>query len=184
MPEPRLLDQRLAKALNHQLRRDVLEQFIEHGEASPNEVAKRLGAPLSTISYHVHILRDLECIELVRTEPRRGAVEHFYRSSLEILLDDAQWSRLPLAMRRQLAGQTIGDLIQEMATAARDGGFDDEAAQVARLPLRLDDAGWTELSALVSTTLEEAAAIQSRSDARGGEGRGSLLALLHFARRG
>ena len=90
MPEPQLLDQRLAKALSHPLRRRVLERFIDEGEASPNEVAKQLGAPLSTVSYHVHILRDLQCIELVRTEPRRGAVEHYYRSALELLLEDAE----------------------------------------------------------------------------------------------
>lgn len=184
MPEPRLLDQRLAKALSHPLRRRVLEQLIDRGEASPNEVAKQIGAPLSTVSYHVHILRDLECIELVRTEPRRGAVEHYYRSSLDLLLDDTQWSRLPVAVRRQLAGQTIGDLIREVGEAARDGGFDGSSAAVVRVPLQLDEAGWKEISELVMSTLREASAIQERSDARGDAARPSLLGLLHFARSG
>jgi DNA-binding transcriptional ArsR family regulator len=183
MPAWRPLDQRLAKALSHSLRRDVLERFIAHGEASPNEVAKELHAPLSTVSYHVHILRDLECIELVRTEPRRGAVEHYYRSALDVLLDDVQWSGLPIAVRRQLAGQTVGDLMQEMGAAASQGGFDDASAAVARMPLQLDESGWQELSELLHATLREAEAIQHRSAARGAdEIRPSLLGLLHFAR--
>lgn len=182
MQELRLLDQRLAKALSHPLRRRVLDEFIQRSEASPNEVAKQLELPLSTTSYHVQILRELGCIELVRTAQRRGAVEHYYRSSLDLLLNDADWSRLPLAVRRQLAGHTIGDLMQEMGAAASDGGFDAPAAQVARVPLRLDETGWAELSALVSATLEESNAIQARSDARGADSRPSLLALLHFAR--
>lgn len=180
MPQARLLDERMAKALSHPLRRRVLEYFISEGETSPNEVAKRLGAPLSTVSYHVHILRDLQCIELVRTEPRRGAVEHYYRSALDLLLDDAQWSRLPVAVRRQLAGQAVGDIMQEMGAAALAGGFDEEASAVARVPLELDDDGWQELSELLRTTLRAAEEIQERSDARGGDTRPSLLGLLHF----
>jgi DNA-binding transcriptional ArsR family regulator len=183
MPEPQLLDQRLAKALSHPLRRRVLERFIDEGEASPNEVAKQLGAPLSTVSYHVHILRDLQCIELVRTEPRRGAVEHYYRSALELLLEDAQWSRLPAAVRRQLAGQTVGDLMQEMGAAAQAGGFDDGDAAIARVPLELDETGRQELSELLRATLRDAEAIQERSLARDdGDARRSLLGLLHFVR--
>jgi DNA-binding transcriptional ArsR family regulator len=184
MTAPRLLDHRLAKALGHPLRRQVLEQFMTRGEASPNEVAKELAAPLSTVSYHVHILRDLDCIQLVRTEPRRGAVEHYYRSALEVLLDDAQWASLPIAMRRQLASQTVGDLMQEMGEAALSGGFDLANAHVDRIPLQLDREGWDELSALLTATMRETEAIQERSAARGDDddARPSLLGLLHFAR--
>jgi DNA-binding transcriptional ArsR family regulator len=182
MPEPLPLDERLAKALSHPLRRRVLERIMDDGEASPNEVAKGLGAPLSTVSYHVHILRDLQCIELVRTEPRRGAVEHFYRSALDLFLEDAQWSRLPLVVRRQLAGQTVGDLMQEMGAAAGSGGFDDAASAIARVPLELDDTGRQELSELLHATLREAEAIQERSAARGDDAQPSLLGLLHFGR--
>jgi hypothetical protein len=46
--------------------------------ASPSELPDALGEPLGNVSYHVRILRELDCIELVRTEPRRGALEHFY----------------------------------------------------------------------------------------------------------
>lgn len=185
MPEPRLLDPRIARALSHPLRRSVLGLLMELPEASPNQIAARLEVPLSTVSYHVHVLRDLECIELVRTVPRRGAVEHFYRATLEPYLDDAQWESLPVAVRRQLTGQTLGELMREMGAAARAGGFDPPGAHIDRIPLRLDSAGWTELSRLLIATLREAACIQERSNTRGEpveETRPSQLGIVHFVR--
>ena len=186
MPESSLLDPRVARALSHPLRRSVLGLLMEHEEASPNQLSGLLGAPLSTVSYHVHILRDLGCIELVRTEPRRGAVEHFYRATYTPYLDDAQWESLPAVVRRQLAGQTLGELVQAMGAAVLEGGFDFAQAHVDRLPLRLDEEGRAELSALLGDTLREAAEIQRRSDRRAADGddtRASQLGIVHFAAR-
>ena len=69
----------MAKALAHPLRVQLLTALNE-GVASPNELAKRLNEPLTNVSYHVRMLHDLGCIELVETEPRRGALEHYYRA--------------------------------------------------------------------------------------------------------
>lgn len=65
------LDASLLKALAHPLRTRVLELIVEREEASPVELARDLGQPLATVSHHTRVLRDLGCIELVRTE--RGA---------------------------------------------------------------------------------------------------------------
>jgi hypothetical protein len=49
--------------------------------------------------------------------------------------------------------------------------------------VELDEAGWQELSALLSDVLKRAQTIQERSDARrgeGGEARTSEIALMHF----
>lgn len=48
-------------------------------EHSPNGLQKALGdIPLGVVSYHVRQLRDYGMVELTRTEPKRGALEHFY----------------------------------------------------------------------------------------------------------
>src|SRR5215211_3459933 len=73
------IDHRLARALSHPLRLKLLAALNE-GVASPNQLANRLGEPLANVSYHVRILLDLDCIELVETAQRRGAIEHFYRA--------------------------------------------------------------------------------------------------------
>lgn len=87
--------ERLFTAMGHPIRRAILAEFHANEAAagknvdaalSPNELAglcaQVLGKPtgaVSQISYHVKILRDCDAIKLVRQEPRRGAVEHYYR---------------------------------------------------------------------------------------------------------
>jgi DNA-binding transcriptional ArsR family regulator len=184
MSTPEYFDSRLAKALSHPLRPQILDVLTTRGEASPVQIAAELRAPLGTVSYHVRMLKDLACIELVRTVPRRGAVEHYYRALVAPYLDDAQWEQLPLMMRRQLASQTIGQVVTAAVQAAGRGGFDYPGAHVDRVTLRLDDEGWSELSEALRGVLDAAAAIQRRSDARtGGEDvtHESELAVLHYA---
>jgi hypothetical protein len=72
------IDQRLAKALSSPLRARALA-LIAEGVASPKAIADELGIDVRGIAYHVRVLRRLGCIELVETQPRRGAIEHIYR---------------------------------------------------------------------------------------------------------
>jgi DNA-binding transcriptional ArsR family regulator len=71
-------DNRLAKALSNTLRAQALS-LIAEGVASPKAIAAELDLDVRTVAYHVRVLCKLECIELVETQPRRGAVEHIYR---------------------------------------------------------------------------------------------------------
>lgn len=178
------LDARLAKALSHPLRPQILQILTTRGEASPVQIAEELGASLGVVSYHVRILRDHGCVELVHTRPRRGAVEHYYRALLTPVIDDSQWERLPLVVRRQLADQTIGQVVRAAARAATRGGFDRPGVHVDRVPLKLDEQGWREISALLTRTLDAVADIQAKSDQRARDSNGdeaSELALLHYS---
>lgn len=74
------MDSQLVKALSHSLRIAILE-ILEQEMASPTELSKKLGCGLSKTGYHVKVLRDAGLIQQVRTVPRRGAMEHFYRAS-------------------------------------------------------------------------------------------------------
>jgi DNA-binding transcriptional ArsR family regulator len=177
------LDESLIKALAHPLRWRIVEAVVERGEASPVELARLLDEPLATVSHHTRVLRDHGCIELTRTEPRRGAVEHYYRAIMPAFFDDEQWSRVPIVLRRGLAGQVFRRIFEDAAAAGGAGGFDDPGAYLSRKVVELDDAGWAELSALLTDVLERAQAIQERSDARrreGGDARTSELVLMHF----
>ena len=79
---------RIAKALAHPLRARILQRLGER-VASPGDLAVELGAPLGVLSYHVRMLRDYDCVELVRTEPRRGALQHFYRATQRLYFDES-----------------------------------------------------------------------------------------------
>jgi DNA-binding transcriptional ArsR family regulator len=179
-------DAQFARFLAHPLRMRILQLLAVRGEASPVEMASEFGVSIGTLSYHARLLRDAGWIELVRTVPRRGAVEHFYRAVVRPFVDDAQWERLPLGVRRRLAATTVGQILRGAADAATAGGFDHTHAHVDRFQLELDDEAWQELSELLVTTLESAQKIQERSNARRtsrapGAAPPSVLAILHYS---
>jgi DNA-binding transcriptional ArsR family regulator len=177
------LDESLIKALAHPLRWRLLEVLTERGEASPVELARLLERPLATVSHHMRVLRELRCVEPSRTEPRRGAIEHYYQPLMPAFFDDEQWTRVPVMLRRAIAGQIFRRIVNEAAAAGEGGAFDASNAHVDRMLIELDDQGRNELSDLLTDTLREAQAIQERSDARGEkrqEVRLSEIALLHF----
>jgi DNA-binding transcriptional ArsR family regulator len=72
--------QRALKALAHPLRVRILSA-LKDDVRSPGDLAAELEVPLGVASYHVRMLRDYDCVELVRTEPRRGALQHFYKAT-------------------------------------------------------------------------------------------------------
>src|ERR1044072_4892566 len=125
---------RIAKALAHPLRARILQRLGER-VASPGDLAVELGAPLGVVSYHVRMLRDYDCVELVRTEPRRGALQHFYKATARPNLDEGQWRTLPSGLRRELAGETIAELVADLGTAADAGQLEGPHVVLTRTPL-------------------------------------------------
>jgi DNA-binding transcriptional ArsR family regulator len=163
----------------------ILTLITERGEASPVEMSRALDQKLATVSHHTRVLRDSGYITLSRTEPRRGAVEHYYRAVAAPFLDDEQWGLLPIPARRRVSAQLFRQVFRDGAAAGQHGGFDASGAHIARKMLDLDARGWRELSRAVLTLLRRAEVIQARSDARrrsdDDESAPSELAILHFA---
>jgi DNA-binding transcriptional ArsR family regulator len=176
---------RIAKALAHPLRARILQRLAER-VASPADLALELGAPLGVVAYHVRMLRDYDCVELVRTEPRRGALQHFYRATARPLLDEDQWRALPSGLRRELAGETIAEVIEDVRAAAAAGTLHDPELIVTRTPSELDDRAFKKLNRLLSRATEQALAIAAESARRQGEDSSEVfpteLAILHFKR--
>ena len=165
------LDQRLVRVLAHPLRQQLLIMLHKHGVSSPRELAERAGERLPNVSYHMRVLRDAGCIELVRTEPRRGAIEHFYRASARPILDDDQWAQLPISVRRALFGQTLRELWDDVLAAGNTGGFDDPQAHVSRTWFQLDEIAWNELVDVLAGVLDTAFELHAQSAARIGRAR-------------
>jgi DNA-binding transcriptional ArsR family regulator len=185
----RQLDERLAKALSHPLRQRILQRLNEHGVRSPNELSRELGDPLGNVSYHVRILRELDCVELVRTEQRRGALEHYYRATAEPWLNDSQWARLPAAFRRKTLGRTLSEILEGASAASRETGFDHPEVTVDHVELELDDQGWADVVKLLDDAHEAALRIQaesrSRREERSADGEDPIrteLGIVHFRR--
>lgn len=86
-----VVNQGVIKALGNPVRAKALA-ILNERIASPNEIAQELGQSVGHVSYHVNVLKKCECIELVDTASRRGAVEHFYRATIRLLIDDEAWA--------------------------------------------------------------------------------------------
>jgi DNA-binding transcriptional ArsR family regulator len=182
------IDHRLIKALGHPLRQRIL-RVLGDRVASPVELSRELEEPLGNVSYHVKMLEELDAIELVRTAPVRGTLEHFYRATMRAELDDAHWARLPLSVRRRLFDQTLQMLWDDTVEAAEANGFDDERAHVSFTPLELDPEGFDEVVEILAETLERLlaaqAAVKNRAasaDGDGPESRRTEVGILHFDR--
>lgn len=162
------LDQRLVRALGHPLRQRLLILLHKHGESSPRELSERSGEKLGNVSYHMRILRENECVELVRTVPRRGAVEHYYRAIARPILDDRQWSQLPVSARRALFGQTLSEIWDDVVAASEANGFDDPQVHVSRTWFELDEIAWNELVDLLAGVLDRSFELHAESAERRG----------------
>ena len=180
-PSGETSEARIAKALAHPLRARILQRLGER-VASPGDLAVELNAPLGVVSYHVRMLRDYECVELVRTEPVRGALQHFYRATARPTLDEAQWRKLPSSLRKELAGAAIQDLVKDLAASADANLLDDPEVMITRTPLELDERAFKKLNKLLAKTHEQALSIAAESSQRGGDVFPTELALMHFKR--
>ena len=154
---------RIAKALAHPLRARILQRLGER-VASPGDLAVELGAPLGVVCYHVRMLRDYDCVELVRTEPRRGALQHFYRATAR---PDARRGPVADAALGPAQGARRRDartLVDDLRAAAEAGTLDDpEVIVLTRTPLELDERGFKKLNKLLTKTHEQALAIAAES---------------------
>jgi DNA-binding transcriptional ArsR family regulator len=158
-------DPRLVKGLAHPLRIHILHA-LQDRVASPSEIAEELEAPLGNVSYHVRFLARVGLIELAGTEPRRGAVEHYYRAVGRPQISAKAWEQVPQVVKDALIGSTLDEIGEMVAAAARTGGFDHDQAHVSRRAYSLDQQGFDELSEAVAALQTRAEEIQRESALR------------------
>jgi DNA-binding transcriptional ArsR family regulator len=160
------LSSNIVKALSHPLRLRILSRLNE-GVASPNEMAKEFGESLPLVSYHVRILRELECIELVKTTPRRGAIEHHYRALTRAVLDDGSWEQMPESARKAVSTIALDTAFTDIRKAIEADTFDTRLDRHhSYSPLLLDEQGWEQLNEKLMEVLDWALEEQSKAAVR------------------
>jgi DNA-binding transcriptional ArsR family regulator len=179
-----LVDERLAKVLSHPLRAHALG-ILNDRVASPNEIAQELDEPLGNVSYHVRMLLEAGCIELVSTAQRRGAVEHYYRATMRPFFSDRDWKRLPPSIRQGISDVVLQMIWEDTSAAINKGTFGARSDRhLSRTPLVLNEQGWKKLGKLLSETLAQAMQIESESAQQlaeaGEQGFPVKLVLMHF----
>jgi DNA-binding transcriptional ArsR family regulator len=180
-------DARVIKAMGHPLRRELLVALNE-GEASPVQLARRFDEPVNLIAYHVGILAKAGAIELVRTEPRRGSTEHYYRAMMRPFFEDREWRNLPRETRRAVFAADIKRIVSDIRAASAGTGLDHPKAHVSWTTLELDSQGFNEVAELLGGVLDEVLEIQARVAGRQADAGAkperlpTEVAILHFER--
>lgn len=160
------IDQRLVKALAHELRVEILT-ILNERMASPNELSKELDEGLSQVSYHVKVLKDYECIKMVKTAPRRGAVEHYYQATSKPFITDRDWHELPDSVRPGLSADLFELIRNDVVRAMLAGTFDERKDRhMSRILTILDQQGWDEMRDALEATLKEVEKIQKKASTR------------------
>jgi DNA-binding transcriptional ArsR family regulator len=166
MSELEGIDPRLMHALSHPLRVRILSILGER-VASPLEMAAELDEPLGNVSYHVTVLRDSDCIDEVRNEPRRGAVEHYFKANPRSSLGSISWDTLPPVVRQSLAAASFDTLVPQVVDALRAETFRHrDKSSFYWQPLSLDEPGWKEIAEIIEDVDARIKAVAKKSRRR------------------
>lgn len=179
-------EQKVSHSVNHPVRLDTLSIFFER-IASPKEISEALGVPLGTASFHVQELLAADVIELVRTEQRRGAVEHYYRAKVRPEVTDEEWRAMPKASRRKFAATLLLAIVAEGLASLRHGMMDaDDDLYLVWVPVKLSSEGRDELYELYAEMHERLEELKARDEARQTEDESKLpvriVAMMGFER--
>ncbi len=149
-PYTDITDPLVVKALAHPVRAQLLA-LLGDRVASPNELARELGMPLNSVSYHVRRLVALGFLRLVKKTPRRGAVEHYYTAVVRPRITEATWRELPPIVIRAMVSAGLEHVGRQVSAAAAAGGFDLPDAQLSHNPVIVDAEGWRVLAAEIES---------------------------------
>ena len=158
--------ERLMKAMSHPLRAAILRVLSER-TASPAELARLLGDHLHNVSYHTKRLEQLGCVELVKEQHVRGAVEHFYRATTRNLVNDSEWEELDPVIKEDLVGEAMQSILDDFVASAQAKivGSDDQF-WLTRTSMLLDEEGLKEALAIHARAFEELQEVEARSAER------------------
>jgi DNA-binding transcriptional ArsR family regulator len=160
------VDPDLVRALAHPMRVRILEA-LQGRTASPIELAREFLEPLGLVSYHVNALLQRECIEQIRTKPRRGAIEHFYTAKPRSFVGHQDWRRAPVSVRGGVTDEAIRTFVAKVGAAIDADTIDSrDDTTLNWMPMTLDDEGWREAAEILDQARRDLEQISIESRAR------------------
>lgn len=173
----------ILKPIGHEVRIDII-RICHERTASPTEIAKETSRSLSLVSNHVAVLKKAGVLELVKSEPRRGALKHYYHSAVPAKISDAEWARMPKRQRLVVYRTILQALVAESVEAEARGAFDEDDAHLSWVPFKVDDRGRDDLVAVLADALERVEAIKEECRDRLGDAAGQemVTAIMNFER--
>lgn len=156
----------VAWLIAHPLRAQIWVALTEQ-VASPSDLSRELGATLSDVAYHARQLQKAGAIELVDIKPVRGSVEHFYRATARMISDNDDTAARTVESREDTARLTCQLAFADAEAALGAGTFCERPDHtVARIPMTVDDEGWSEVQEAMAELVERLFAAEARSASR------------------
>jgi DNA-binding transcriptional ArsR family regulator len=166
------IDQDLVRALGHPMRVRILEA-LQGRTASPTELAREFRESLGVVSYHANALLDVDCIEQVRTRPKRGTVEHFYTARPRSFIGHQDWRRAPVSVRGGVTSEALRTFIAKVGAALDADTIDSrEDTTLNWMPIVVDEQGWREAAEILDRALRELMTVGADSRKRLGDADG------------
>jgi hypothetical protein len=139
-------------------------------DMSPSAFVREYGGEISNISRHFRQLAKwgyLDVIEQKRGGPRRGGVEHVYRTVRRAHVDTAASKGLPQLVREDLSDTTLVDFMKRLNESVEAGTFDvDVDRHLSWMALTLDREAFSELATWLDEILARLPALQKAATKR------------------
>jgi hypothetical protein len=155
--------------------------------ATPAEIAASLGQPVNNVTYHINVLLNLGCIELVDVRPARGGrvVEHLYGACQPSYLDLEGWNKLGENEKFGLTAALMRMVSDDIDEAMVQGTFyEPDDNHLSRSPMVVDPEGWKETLSILEETVFRLMAVQENVKTREGEGSPEAMhtrvEIIHF----
>ncbi len=164
--ERETIDQDLVRALAHPMRVRILEA-LQGRTASPTELAREFRESLGVVSYHANALLEVGCIEQVRTQPKRGTIEHFYTVTPRSFIGHQDWRRTPVSVRGGVTDEAMRTFVAKVGAAVDADTIDSrEDTTLNWMPMTVDDRGWRETAEIFDRALRELMTVAADSRER------------------
>jgi DNA-binding transcriptional ArsR family regulator len=176
------INQNLVRALAHPIRVRILEA-LQGRTASPTQLAKEFGESLGVVSYHTNALYEVDCVEQVRTQPKRGTIEHFYTARPRSFIGDQDWRLVPGTILPAVTSEALRTFADKVADAFEAGTIDGREDTVLHwMEMLVDERGRREGAAVLEAAIErlDRIAAESRERLGGADGIPLVYGLAAF----
>ena len=174
------LDQRIAKALNHPTRTQILAE-IQDRVLAPVELVPIMGIKLPSVAYHCRVLLKYDCIEVAERKQIRGAMRTRYRAITRMLLDRDNWDRLSKETRSGISISAVGEVVDRASAALEADTFDKRTDRsVITMKMDADEEAWQEINGVVRGSYEALSIIEGKAVNRKGRKFRVTVSLLSY----
>jgi hypothetical protein len=118
------------------------------------------------LSYHIRRLTALGFVKLVKSVPRRGAIEHYYTAVTRPRITDATWAATPSIVKQATVAPRLEQIGAEASAALAGGGFDAAETHLTRSPVTVDEKGWKQLATKLEALTADIQRIEAESTKR------------------